>query len=304
MKKIICILLSVVAAVSMFSACSADKDDRKDSAASEFSLKFTCDSHYSDISEGSKTAFEKAAQAIINGDDTASYSSQISDEVTRLLYTGFPLISLVDSIESSSDGNSVTITYKNDKEKHKELVSAFSKKVQEIMDQCGYGSASSNEYVVNVYHYIATNVSFDSKVTDTYSAITTGKGMSAAISGMFEYLLLQGGVEASHIVGKDAAGTPWFFSRCKLGDTWYDFDIAAECAMNDGNGLTGFAMTDDEIISTGVQKGFTYSDQTEASAVDIENNKYSVLRNCNSFELKSDVITAHLYNGETKEIKM
>lgn len=302
MKKIICILLSVVTAVVMFSACSANKEAKSENA--DFSLKFTWDSHYSDVSEGAKTAYENAAQAIVNGDDSVSYSSQISDEVTSLLYTSFPLISLVDSIDTASGGNSVTITYKNDKEKHAELVSTFSNKVQEIMEQCGYGSVSSNEYVVNVYHYVATNVAYDSNVTDTYSAITTGKGMSAAISGMFEYLLLQGGVEASHMVGKDAAGTPWFFSRCKLGDTWYNFDIAAECAMNDGNGLTGFAMTDKEIISTGVQKGFTYSDQSEPAAVDMKENKYSVLRTCQSFEIKSDVITAQLYDGETKEISM
>lgn len=302
MKKIICILLSVVTAVVMFSACSADKEAKSENA--DFSLKFTWDSHYSDVSEGAKTAYENAAQAIVNGDDSVSYSSQISDEVTILLYTSFPLISLVDSIDTASGGNSVTITYKNDKDKHAELVSAFSNKVQEIMEQCGYGSVSSNEYVVNVYHYVATNVAYDSNVTDTYSAITTGKGMSAAISGMFEYLLLQGGVEASHMVGKDAAGTPWFFSRCKLGDTWYNFDIAAECAMNDGNGLTSFAMTDKEIISTGVQKGFTYSDQSEPAAVDMKENKYSVLRTSQSFEIKSDVITAQLYDGETKEISM
>ncbi len=302
MKKIICILLSVVTAVVMFSACSADKEAKSENA--DFSLKFTWDSHYSDVSEGAKTAYENAAQAIVNGDDSVSYSSQISDEVTILLYTSFPLISLVDSIDTASGGNSVTITYKNDKDKHAELVSAFSNKVQEIMEQCGYGSVSSNEYVVNVYHYVATNVAYDSNVTDTYSAITTGKGMSAAISGMFEYLLLQGGVEASHMVGKDAAGTPWFFSRCKLGDTWYNFDIAAECAMNDGNGLTGFAMTDKEIISTCVQKGFTYSDQSEPAAVDMKENKYSVLRTSQSFEIKSDVITAQLYDGETKEISM
>lgn len=302
MKKIICVLLSVVTAVVMFSACSANKEAKSENA--DFSLKFTWDSHYSDVSEGAKTAYENAAQAIVNGDDSVSYSSQISDEVTSLLYTSFPLISLVDSIDTASGGNSVTITYKKDKEKHAELVSAFSNKVQEIMEQCGYGSVSSNEYVVNVYHYVATNVAYDSNVTDTYSAITTGKGMSAAISGMFEYLLLQGGVEACHMVGKDASGTPWFFSRCKLGDTWYNFDIAAECAMNDGNGLTGFAMTDKEIISTGVQKGFSYSDQSEPSAVDIKENKYSVLRTCQSFEIKSDVITAKLYDGETKEISM
>lgn len=287
----------------MFSACSAEKKTN-DAESSDFSLKFTCDSHYSDMGEGTKTAFENAAKAIMNGEDSVSYSSEISDNVTRLLYTGFPLISLVDSIDSNSEDNSVTIKYKNDKQTHAKLVSAFSQKVNEIMEQCGYGSVSSNEYVINVYHYIAVNVVYDNSVTDTYSAITTGKGMSASISGMFEYLLLQGGVEASHIVGKDASGTPWFFSRCKLGDTWYNFDIAAECSVNDGNGLTGFAMTDDEIISTGVQKGFTYSDQTEASEIKMNDNKYSVLRACQSFEINSDVITAHLYDGETKEISM
>lgn len=67
---------------------------------------------------------------------------------------------------------------------------------------------SNHVYLLNVYHYVATHTTYDDSVTDAYTAILQGKGMSAAISGMFEFLLQQGGVDAGHIVGKDAAGNP------------------------------------------------------------------------------------------------
>mgnify|MGYP007006789033 FL=1 len=88
--------------------------------------------------------------------------------------------------------------------------------------------------------------------------------MSAAISGMFEFLLQQGGVDAGHIVGKDAAGNPWYFTRCTLGDTVYNFDVATELSVRKGEGLTCFAMTDKELQTGGLQKGFTYSDNEKA----------------------------------------
>lgn len=95
---------------------------------------------------------------------------------------------------------------------------------------------------------------YDDSATDTYTAILQGKGMSAAISGMFEFLLQQGGVDAGHIVGKDAAGNPWYFTRCTLGDTVYNFDVATELSVRKGEGLTCFAMTDKELQTGGLQK--------------------------------------------------
>ena len=74
-------------------------------------------------------------------------------------------------------------------------------------------------------------------------------------------------MDAGHIVGKDAAGNPWYFTRCTLGDTVYNFDVATELSVRKGEGLTCFAMTDKELQTGGLQKGFTYSDNEKAPAV-------------------------------------
>ena len=176
---------------------------------------------------------------------------------------------------------------------------AFSQKVNTILKACGKGTVSHNVYLLNVYHYVATHTTYDDSATDTYTAILKGKGMSAAISGMFEFLLQQGGVDAGHIVGKDAAGNPWYFTRCTLGDTVYNFDVATELSVRKGEGLTCFAMTDKELQAGGLQKGFTYSDNEKAPAVKMKKNPYAALRSCAYFTLEGNTLTAVLYSGKT-----
>ena len=75
--------------------------------------------------------------------------------------------------------------------------------------------------------------------------------------------------------GKDAAGNPWYFTRCTLGDTVYNFDVATELSVRKGEGLTCFAMTDKELQTGGLQKGFTYSDNEKAPAVKMKKKIYS-----------------------------
>lgn len=306
MKKTICILLSLFMTFSLFAACSKDEssDEKNESSASDFALKYTYDAHYSTLDESAKRAFEKVADAIVNGEETASFNLELLDDVNCLLYTGFPLMALVESVTVLPDNTGVQIKYKNEKDKHLQLAAAFTAKVGEIMTACQFGKVSNDVFVLNAYHYVAQNTVYDNASTDTYSAIMTGKGMSAAISGMFEYLVQQAGVDASHMVGKDAAGSPWFFSRAKLGGQIYNFDIASELSVRKGEGLTCFAMTDKELTATGVQKDFTYTDGKKAGKIELEENKFSPLRSCAYYELKGNVIHAALYSGETKDITL
>ena len=208
-------------------------------------------------------------------------------------------MALVDTVSVNSDNSGVTIKYKNNADTHRRLVSAFSQKVHTILKACGKGTVSHNVYLLNVYHYVATHTTYNDSVTDAYTAILQGKGMSAAISGMFEFLLQQGGVDAGHIVGKDAAGNPWYFTRCTLGDTVYNFDVATELSVRKGEGLTCFAMTDKELQAGGLQKGFTYSDNEKAPAVKMKKNPYAALRSCAYFTLEGNTLTAVLYSGKT-----
>ena len=106
-------------------------------------------------------------------------------------------------------------------------------------------------------------------------------------------------MDAGHIVGKDAAGNPWYFTRCTLGDTVYNFDVATELSVRKGEGLTCFAMTDKELQTGGLQKGFTYSDNEKAPAVKMKKNPYAALRSCAYFTLEGNTLTAVLYSGKT-----
>lgn len=106
-------------------------------------------------------------------------------------------------------------------------------------------------------------------------------------------------MDAGHIVGKDAAGNPWYFTRCTLGDTVYNFDVATELSVRKGEGLTCFAMTDKELQAGGLQKGFTYSDNEKAPTVKMKKNPYAALRSCAYFTLEGNTLNAALYSGKT-----
>lgn len=300
MKRVFSLLLALVLLTIVFAACSkSPKTEESSEPEAAYPLAFTYDRHYAKTDPSAVRAYEKIAKAVAEGGVAVRVNTDMMDDVNRLLYTGFPLMALVDSVSVNSDKTGVTIQYKNDTEKHRQLVSAFSQKVQDILKTCGKGTVSNNVYLLNVYHYVSTHTVYDNSVTDTYTAILQGKGMSAAISGMLEFLLQQGGVNASHIVGKDAADNPWYFTRCSMGDTEYNFDAATELSVRKGEGLTCFAMTDKDLYALGLKKGFTYSDGEKVPAVKMKKNPYEALRSCAYFTLEGNKLSAALYSGKT-----
>ena len=194
MKKTISVLLALVLTVGLFSACSKDgKEETTTAAPTAYTLAYTYDSHYAQTDPSAVRAYEKIAKAIAEGGVAVRVNTDMMDDVNRLLYTGFPLMALVDTVSVNSDNSGVTIKYKNDADTHRQLVGAFSQKVNTILKACGKGTVSNHVYLLNVYHYVATHTTYDDSVTDTYTAILQGKGMGAAISGMFEFLLQQWG---------------------------------------------------------------------------------------------------------------
>lgn len=300
MKKTIAILLVLVLMLGLFSACAkGSKAESTTAAPTGYSLAYTYDSHYAQTDPSAVRAYEKIAKAIAEGNETVLVNTDMMDDVNRLLYTGFPLMALVDTLTVNSDNSGVTIKYKNDTDKHLQLVGAFSQKVSAILKTCGKGTVSNNVYLLNVYHYVATHTTYDDSVTDIYTAILQSKGMSAAVSGMFEFLLQQGGVDAAHMIGEDAAGNPWYFTRCTLKDTEYNFDVTTELSVRKGEGLTCFAMTDKELQAGGLKKGFTYSDNEKAPSVKMKKNPYADLRSCAYFTLEGNTLTAALYSGKS-----
>ncbi len=291
MKKSICLLMCAAVICSMFTACASDKDaDTGEEDASIIEdLQITVDYHYSDMDESVIRVYNKLCQAVMNYDSEVKFNTSMTDDLNQLFYTSFPLYSLVDGLEFLDDDSGVSISYKNEQEEHLQKVEEFTNAVGTIMGECGYGSVSDNEYLLNLYTYITTNVTVDNSVTTVMDTIVDKKGVSATISGMFEYLLLQAGISASHILNKNSDSIATMLSMAEFNGSFYYFDPTSELAQNSGEGLAYFAMDSSRALSS-ESDNFVFTDDTEAD--EITDDTYSSLISCTSYTVEDSTVTA------------
>ena len=207
MKKAISLILSAAFVCSLFAACSdksVNEDGNNKSSENNIELKITTDAHYSSLDESSIKAYEKLCNAVLNYKSEVKYNVSLSDDVNRLFYTSFPQYVIVDGIDFLNDNSGVKITYANDKETQNAKLKEFNADISKIMNKCGYGKVGKDEYLLNVYSYIASNFKVDNSVTTVFDTVLQGKGMSSTLSGLFEYLLLQNDINASHLINVDS----------------------------------------------------------------------------------------------------
>lgn len=288
MKKFLSVILLLVFVMSIFAACSDAA--KEDDASQDSDVNITVDSHYENIDESSVRAYEKLCTAVVNGDSKVKFNTSLLDDVNQLFYTCFPLYPLVESIDLTGDSTGVTITYKNTAEEHLELVNAFYDKVDEIMQACEYGKVSTDRYIFNVYTYITSNMQSDSSVVTAYDAIMQGKGYSAAICSAFEYLVLQGGGKASHVIS--ASDGQKIMSAAEFKDGWYYFDPAADIEDNGGKALTGFAVSSD-------RDGLGSFNYTDGEPVDIQGSEsFEKLAYSVSYTVDGDTVNVTCSDGQ------
>lgn len=287
MKKILSVILLLVFMMSIFTACS---DAAKDDSVQDSEINITVDSHYENIDESSVRAYEKLCTAVVNGDSEVKFNTSLLDDVNQLFYTCFPLYPLVESIDLMGDSTGVTITYKNTAEEHLELVNAFYDKVDEIMQACEYGKVSTDRYIFNVYTYITSNMQSDSSVVTAYDAIMQGKGYSSAVCSAFEYLVLQGGGKASHVIS--ASDGQKIMSAAEFKNGWYYFDPATDIENNGGKALTGFAMGSD-------RDGLGSFNYTDGEPVDIQGGEsFEKLAYSVSYTVDGDTVNVTCSDGQ------
>lgn len=277
MKKITAVFLCVIMAAGMFCSCSKGGKDLSDSA----DITITLDSHYAETDESVSRAYEKLCNAVIAGESEVKFNLGMSGDVTKLFYTCFPLYSLVSSMNYNEESTGVTIEYFNSPEEHKEIVSRFKEKVDSIMDECEYGKVNVNRYIFNVYQYMCSNITVDNSVTSTYEAIMQGKGVSAAINSMFEYIVLLGGGEASHVLNYSGSGS--MISLVKFNGSWLYFDAASEISKNT-RALKYFAM---DRKRAGASYQFTDGEAVFA----VEDDFYSALSSSLSYTDENGEVT-------------
>ncbi|MGN1123643.1 MAG: hypothetical protein ACI4RR_04810, partial [Eubacterium sp.] len=231
MKKTASLFLCLVLICTLFSACGEKKTDNENTSntqSSDIQLKITVDSHYDDMDDSSVRAYEKLCKAVIGYETEVKFNTALTDNVNQLFYTCFPLYSLVEGISFLDDKSGVKISYVNDKDTHLAKIAEFQDAVSRIMTQCGYGKVTSNMYLLNLYTYIAKNVTVDDSVTSVMETILKKKGISSTISGMFEYLLLQAGIKASHVMNLNTDSIAKMMSMAEFNGEWYYFDPSAE----------------------------------------------------------------------------
>lgn len=293
MKRFISIFLSVMLIAAVFAGCT-DKE-KKDNVTDVSTDSFiTVDSHYAFADESVKRAYEKLCAAVIEGADTVNFNTQMLDDISQLFYTSFPLNSLVSSINLLQDRTGISITYKNDTDTHKQKVSDFYKKVNEILTACNLDSAGKDRFVFNVYSYVTTHFQIDTSVVSVYDVIMNAKGASASINSAFEYLVLCGGGEASHVV--NTTGASAMMSLVKLNSDFYYFDPGSEIISSDGTALKFFAMNDKR-VSSYIFGGFNYTDQTEVGTVD--DDKYDNLAFSVSYTVTDGGISVDTGNNDS-----
>lgn len=273
MKKYISLLLSIIVCLTVFAGCTKSGSD------SEYVI--TMDSHYDYVNDTAVRSYEKLCNAVINGEEEVRFNTAHMDEINQLFYTCFPLYPLVESIDILENNTGVGIKYKNDMDKHKELVSQFNDKISDIMKECRYSKVSTDEYIFNVYVYITSNFKIDSSIFTTFDTVVEGKGYNASINSLFEYLVLRGGGKASHIISSTGSN---IMSMVNFAGKSYFFDPAKEIEINSGTALVYFAM--DTSRAAGI---FLYTDNTDVEK--IEDNSFSKLALSESYTVKKSTVT-------------
>lgn len=286
MKKIISILLAATLAVTALAGCS-----KQEAPKADMLLKYTVDSHYDIADTSVRSFYEKLCEAVINGDEELKINTMLLDDVNRLYYTSFPLYVLVDGIDLLPDNTGFSIKYKNSPDEHKKCVQDFQDRINAIMQECGYGKTSIDNYIFNVYTYITANFKTDNNHLNVYDTLLNSCGYNASVNSLFEYLVLQGGGSACHVVA--LKGTS-MISLVKFKNMWYYFDPASEINDSGGKALKYFA------FSTNVAYAYTNADKVEEKG----DNAFAALKDSQSFTVDGGTINVELKGGSAFELKI
>lgn len=302
MKKAISLILSAAFICSVFAACSdksANEQTDNTSSQSNIELKITTDAHSASLDESSIKAYEKLCNAVLNYESEVKYNVSLSDDVNRLFYTSFPQYVLVEGIDFLDDNSGVKITYANDKETQESKLKEFNADISKIMNKCGYGKVSKDEYLLNVYSYITKNFKVDNSVTTVFDTVLQGKGMSSTLSGLFEYLLLQNDINASHLINVDTTSIAKMISLADFKGQKYFFDVTSELEDNSGKALKYFAM-DTKRAQTG--SGFMFTDNS--SPDEIDDDTFSKLSTSSSYKIENSKVVVDVKGTEDFEFDL
>lgn len=293
MKKVISIFLAAVILTFCFCSCAKKEETNQN-------LKLSYDSIFSYYDDKIIDAYNSLCNAVINREENVKFDLNLINDVNKIYYTSFPLSVLVSNIQINNEKGTVELQYVNDEETHKKVVKDFSDKVNKIKEECGFNKVSENEYVLNLYTYIASKNKVKLNNSNVYDVIMNNEGSSSSFAMALEYLLLQSDMNASHIYALNNKGVS-FMTVVYIDDKSLVLDPFSELESNGGYGLSYFGLCEKDLTNLGFKNGFKYSDDKvamfEGCFDDFEN-----LRNTISYEYKDGKITANKSDNSTIEL--
>lgn len=299
MKRILAVIMSMIIVIGCFSGCSIKTEEVE---TISFDLENTYDSIYSDFDASTIRAYNDVCSAIINGEQDVRINLSMLEDIQQLLYTSFPLVYLVKDISHNDDNSGISLTYKNEIDEHKQLVSEFNKKIKSIENECGYSTASNSLYTLNVYQYVSSHIKISSNMSvSLFETVMNGEGSVFTYSNLFEYLLLQKGIKAFHVIASDAKGAGWALSSAEINNGIYYFDVASEYYANNGNNINYFAMNYKDVENEGLNS-LHYTSQ--GKAFKSKDNEFKACRSCKKWSVDGSKLKIVQYDLEEISIDL
>jgi len=219
---------------------------------------------------GGTLYYNRLVNAIINKKASVSMPSrEVYDNVRFALGENFPFSILIENLRYNSEKNEVLISYAFEKT-HNDKISEFKKAVGEVFDQCVVNSDDNVLATMSVYKWLAENITVNSESssktenesditsssvaqdeqetndkvkTDIYTTLIDKEGTDESVAALFNFLVMQIGVEGKSISAWESTKTYNTWNLIKLDSKWYHCDIVREQKATDGAGLKYFGMT-------------------------------------------------------------
>ena len=213
--------------------------------------------------EDARDAFFNMVDAMRKGEDTFECASEEAYNTAtggRLIDYYFPVADMLvndEYYDNLSYENGVgVIPYLDKKEEFLEKEKEFETLVTDILNENVRTSYSEFEIALSLYVYISQNYTYDFDMRDamyttrgdeiaTYRAFTEGQGICQELSGVYNYLLLQCGVESDVMTGPDHQ---WNFVNIRGKDYHIDptFGLVIRGVADNRTPLDYFMMTDED----------------------------------------------------------
>ncbi len=212
-----------------------------------------------------ETAFINMVDAMRKGEEWFDCGTRIAYDWCVGMFAPWFYPASTGCIKTSTDyyDNSIykdgrgKIVYTVPPEEAKQVMADFEQHICDILDDCFADDYTDLEKAIALYEYVTQNWTYDYVYYDhiddpewwnfgsLYRCFEEGQGICWEIGGIYDYLLMQCGIECERISGYNhELGESHAWTFAKLNDEWYNIDPTWGLSNNGKSPLAYFCFTD------------------------------------------------------------